>query len=745
MLPLPELDDQDFQQIVEDARKMIPQLFPGWTDENHHDPGITLIELLAWLTEMQQFYLNRITSKNELKFLKLMGIKLHGALPARTDVTFSGVQKMISIPATTRLAAGDQVFETIEPLYLLTAQIDKVLVCSGDDYRDFTSFNETRGLYYYAFGRDAKKNNQLLIGLDQDLPCGVELSLVLHLYEDYPVKPGLQKDYEMEITPPARVAWKYYGREGDDGSWRPVNILIDETAHFTRSGGIKFSIPDSMEATRFSPALDRKRFWIACFLEDDVYELPPRVEDICLNTVAVLQQSTYSEVHDFSSSGESGMQFKIASSLALHGLNQVQVKDDNEDWVLWKEVPELSLAEAGDRVYNLKMNQGQEMIIEFGDGLQGMIPPSGSSNIRLISFQSGFKEQRWLGKSNGLPGQSFKLPIHPLLSLGFMLQVGKKSNDTREMVWQDWQAVDDFAASGPSDRHFVLDEESGVIYFGNHENGIIPEREEQSNILLISYRTGGGIEGNVKDYEINRIIEDEPELNLLQAANHRPAYGGSPKESLIEAGQRLKIERRRPERAVSDADFEALALLTPGLRVARVKAVPLYKPGMINYPDKAAEAQVTVAVMPYSEVLTPVPSPGFRDTVYRHLNRYRLLSTELHIVAPDYVRISVYAAVVVAPGTVRGEEKIARELDRFLQPLDRDDLSRSWPFGRTVYRGDIYEVINRIPGVEYVKELWVSAEGNRIRREHSEDVEIPPCGLVYPGEHEIEIINRNDL
>lgn len=746
MLPLPELDDQDFQQIVEDAREMIPQLFPGWTDENYHDPGITLIELLAWLTEMQQFYLNRITPKNKIKFLKLMGLKLKEAVPARTDVTFSNVHKMLLIPAASRISAGDQVFETIEPLYLLPAQIEKILVCSEEDCRDFTPFNETHGLSYYAFGREAKKNNHLLIGLDQNLPRGIELSLVLHLYEDYPVKLGPQEEYDPEIIPPARVSWKYFGRQGEDSGWIPLEIVRDESHHFTRSGAIKFLLSAPMEATRFSPALDQNRFWIACFLQDDVYELPHQVEEICLNTVAVLQQYTLSEVHEFSSSGAAGMQFRLDSSLALHGYNQVQVKDENGCWVFWEEVADISLTKSGERVFSLKPDQHEKMIIvQFGDEERGMIPPPGSSNIRIISFQPEFKEQRWLGKSNGLPGQSFKLPVHPLLSEGFRLQVGERSNSAREMVWQDWQAVRDFAASGPYDRHYVLDEEQGIIYFGNHENGIIPLREDEANILLIGCRTGGGIRGNVKDHEINKLLEDEPELNLLQVTNHRPAYGGGEKETLMEAYQRLIAERSRPERAVTAADFEALALLTPGLRVARAKAVPLYRPGMRNYPDKQAPGQVTVAVMPYSEALTPVPSPGFKETVLRHLNHHRLLGTEIHIVAPDYVKISVYTAVVVAPGTVRGEEKIIRELDRLLQPLDRDALSRGWPFGRTVYRGDIYEVINRIPGVEYVKDLWISAEGNGIRRELSDDVEIPPCGLVYPGDHQIEIINRNDL
>jgi len=741
MLPLPELDNLNFQDLVEDARKMIPQLFSGWTDENYHDPGITFIELLAWLTEMQQFYLNQITAKNELKFLKLMGISPKRAVPARTDVTFSALPNMRSLPAGSRLEASDQIFETTEPLYLLPHQMEKILVYSEQGYRDFTSFNETRGLFYYAFGRDAKKHNRLLIGLDQKLPSGLELAMTLHLFEDYPIKPGPMSENEADFIPPARVNWKYYGQEG----WTALKILRDESAHFTRSGRIKFVIPDVMEAITFGPAVDRKRFWIGCFLEDDVYELPPRVEDICFNTVPVVQQATLSEIHEFSTNGASGLQIKLASSLAIHGYNQLQVKDENGYWVFWQEVAAISQAKAGEQVFSLEQSDGQEIIIRFGDGQSGMIPPPGSKNIRLISYQAGFNEQRWLGQSNGLPGQSFELPVHPLLGTDFILQVGKRSKLSGELQWQDWQAVDDFDASKPSDCHYVLDEEQGLIHFGNNENGVIPERGEEPNLLLLSYRTGGGIRGNVKEYEINRLPEENSELNSLPVANRRPAYGGTSPETISEAHLRFKAERQRPYRTVTADDFEALALLTPGLRVARVKAVPLYKPGMRNYPEQQALAQVTVAVVPYSEALTPLPSPGFRETVLRHLNRHRLLSTEIHVVAPDYVRVSVYAEVVVAPGTVRAQEKIAQELDSFLQPLNRLDLRQGWPFGRTVYRGDIYEVINRISGVEYVKELWLVAEGSGIRRELGGDVELPPCGLVYPGEHEIEIINRNDL
>lgn len=63
MLPIPNLDDRMFEQMVMEARKSIPKLFPEWTDENEHDPGITLLELMSWMTEMQQYYLDRVTEK----------------------------------------------------------------------------------------------------------------------------------------------------------------------------------------------------------------------------------------------------------------------------------------------------------------------------------------------------------------------------------------------------------------------------------------------------------------------------------------------------------------------------------------------------------------------------------------------------------------------------------------------------------------------------------------------------------
>jgi hypothetical protein len=71
-LTLPNLDDRSYADLVAEARALIPALAPDWTDHNPADPGITLIELFAWLTEMLIYRLNQVTDEHRLAFLRLI-------------------------------------------------------------------------------------------------------------------------------------------------------------------------------------------------------------------------------------------------------------------------------------------------------------------------------------------------------------------------------------------------------------------------------------------------------------------------------------------------------------------------------------------------------------------------------------------------------------------------------------------------------------------------------------------------
>ena len=79
VLPAPNLDDRDFQDLVDDAKRLVQQRCPEWTDHNVSDPGVTLIEAFAQMVDQLIYRLNRVPDRNYVKFLELIGVEL---LPA---------------------------------------------------------------------------------------------------------------------------------------------------------------------------------------------------------------------------------------------------------------------------------------------------------------------------------------------------------------------------------------------------------------------------------------------------------------------------------------------------------------------------------------------------------------------------------------------------------------------------------------------------------------------------------------
>ncbi len=752
MLPLPNLDDRFYKQIVDEARKSIPKIIAEWTDENAHDPGITLIELFAWLTEMQQYYLNRITERNELKFLKLLGVRLLEASRARCNVHFSGMAEAVVLPQGTPLSAREQKFETEAALLLVPTTISRVIVRSEIDTNDFTASNRNKGVSYYAFAKEARQGNRMYIGFDEELPTGKDICLAFDLSEDYPVPVGAPISAAEDFIPSAQVSWKYFGADDprseseEKPSWLPVEELRDETLHLSQRGRVVFRIPSPMQATMIHPANDRGRYWVCCTLEQEGYEISPMLKEVSINTVSAIQQETFSTVLTFSGNGEPNQTLEVHHYLSIYGAIKVQVKESNGWWRYWTPVDTFSGSNPEQSCYTLSRWKKQKRgLVIFGDGQLGRVLPKGEDNVRIICHRPDFKDDRNLGTGSGLPDQRFKIDKAPVVSQIFLLQTGRKIAESGEWVWEDCTRVDDFDNSLSDDRHYMLDEQTGEVIFGNNERGFIPEAAERANICILSLSVGGGSRGNIKPGLITGIIDPNEHYTGISATNLDFAAGGAEKETIAQARLRVQGDLNRPYRTVSNEDFEQIARSTPGLRVARVKALPLYTIGLQDYPNEKVPAQVTVVVVPYSESETPVPSSGFLQTVYIHLNRHRLITSELHVVPPEYVQITVHAVIVTEPAFKKDSSKILDALHRLLRPLDHSDGSKGWEFGRTVYRGDVYGAINQIKGVAYIQDLWLDASGRGIRKDVNGDIRIPPHGLIYSGEHHLELISRSEL
>ena len=71
-IPLPNLDDRNYADLMAEARALIPHVMPEWTNHNPSDPGMVLVEMLAWLTEMALYQVNIVTDRHTEAFLELL-------------------------------------------------------------------------------------------------------------------------------------------------------------------------------------------------------------------------------------------------------------------------------------------------------------------------------------------------------------------------------------------------------------------------------------------------------------------------------------------------------------------------------------------------------------------------------------------------------------------------------------------------------------------------------------------------
>src|ERR1043166_7508899 len=134
-LPVPNLDDRRFQDLVDDAKRLGQHKCPEWSDHNVSDPGVTLIELFAWMTDQLLYRLNRVPDRNYVKFLELIGVRLFPPAAAHAPVTFwlSAPQPAtVTIPTGTEVATvrtGSQppvVFSTTEDRAIVACSLAKI-------------------------------------------------------------------------------------------------------------------------------------------------------------------------------------------------------------------------------------------------------------------------------------------------------------------------------------------------------------------------------------------------------------------------------------------------------------------------------------------------------------------------------------------------------------------------------------------------------------------------------------------
>jgi hypothetical protein len=695
MLPVKSLDDQLFAEIVENARKRISKYYPQWTDYNAHDPGITFIELFAWLKELQQFHLDQIGPQNRLKFLKLFGLTPRAKKPARAFVRVYDVAADLALPQGTRLQAGEVQFETDGEEFITPGRIvDGFSFSRGQKVSFGNQLTATGGkMRFYLFGRAPEPGDAFYIGLDRPFPAGKTLSLYITIFDDYPVK---RNRPEENFAPLAELKWEYYTTQG----WREAQVEKDETFEFIQSGRICLKFAEEMAPLPEKSADAGEGYWLRATLLTSHYEVAPLMTGIGLNIIAVTQKKTLSAYHDFVweegiPDAGGGRTFIWDTELALWGRVELYVAAKiKKGRIFWRQTAHFTRE------------------IRDGKACFTLPPPGGEwqEAVRLVCYEEGFTLARRVGRGDGFPFQSFEVQTEDLLAADFQVMVAAAGG-----CFTTWEKVQDFDGSGPENRHYIIDENSGEITFGDCEQGLAPE----GDILIISCATCAGQNGNVKEGRINAFARRQV---AAQVMNDTVAAEGADQETVDSAFLRLRREIRRVERAVTYEDFENLVRSTPGLMIYNCKTIPVsHIPKRDGSMDENA---VSIVVQPFASGGVRQLNAAYMENIQRQLRHRHLIGTRVNVLSPEYIGIQLFAEILTKPYYRDAEARIRQAVaDFFGQAV--------WEFGRPVQYSSIYGIIDTLDCVVGVQSLVIDAQGKGITRSVSGDVMLPPNGMAY--------------
>jgi predicted phage baseplate assembly protein len=247
-LPKPKLDDREFQDLVDEAKKRIPHYTKEWTDHNVSDPGITLIELFAWMTDILLYRLNQVPDLHYIEFMEMLGIKLQEPVPAKVPITFwlsQPQETAVVIPAGTEVASTQTetepsiIFTTDDDLRVQTPELRAVFSRLMSDqgqrraYQDqnlrrlaagFGGFNvfsdvpQVDDALYFGFGNDLSHH---ILGFEMDFDpaggAGVDPTLPPYVWEASTGK--------------------------DQPHWQRCDVEIDTTKGMNTPGRIRIHIP----------------------------------------------------------------------------------------------------------------------------------------------------------------------------------------------------------------------------------------------------------------------------------------------------------------------------------------------------------------------------------------------------------------------------------------------------------------------------------------------------------------------
>ncbi len=395
-LPVPNLDDRRFQDLVDDAKRLVQQRCPEWTDHNVSDPGVTLIEAFAWMTDQLLYRLNRVPDRHYVKFLELIGVRLFPPSAARGKVTFwlSGPQ-----PDAVRITGGTQVatvrtetddavvFTTLDDLPIVPVELANLLTSADGVKHVDRTMEAENGRDVDAFEEPPKAGNVLLVGLSDAAPSNAVRLDFRCTIEGVGVDP---------TWPP--LAWEAWSGDG----WTPCELERDTTGGLNRDGEVILHVPSGHVVS----VVEKLRAgWLRARVTDPeegqpFYSASPNIRGVAATTVGGTTDAVHADVVVDevigTSEGVAGQRFLLRRRPVVPGDRPatVRVSDDEDGWQEWSQVADFAGSDPGDLHFVLDAVAGE---ISFGPAVRepdgtvrsyGAVPPKGR-RIKVDVYLTG--------------------------------------------------------------------------------------------------------------------------------------------------------------------------------------------------------------------------------------------------------------------------------------------------------------------------------------------------------------------
>jgi hypothetical protein len=407
-----KLDDLTWTQMVTAIRRRIPAASDGlWTLHAPVDPGVTLLELYAYLLEQRLYWLDQTPDALVHAALSLMGERAGAAQPSATVMRLPPDNyTTLAPPIGLRLARRmpPVVFTSDEEVVLLPVRE------TGEPRR------EEYAVGLYIGGRDraldlrhgrrvcllpadgSAGEFRIVLPLTAPPPGGAAgkfFSLLIELDTPESIAPEWSHEAVADVPPPAQLAWSY--RRAGTGERSPFEKVEDGTAGLRRSGVVRLTLPPDWTAETDLPA-ESYAIWVRA--ERATYSSPPVVKQVVPNTV-IARHRRQTDPHEFARewlplpgsqislpdffTNPGGDSPPLQDHPALEDSFALSIRERDGDWHEWAATNAFTFHGPDERVFVVERELGT---LRFGDGLTGRVPVPGKGippeNVRL-SYKVG--------------------------------------------------------------------------------------------------------------------------------------------------------------------------------------------------------------------------------------------------------------------------------------------------------------------------------------------------------------------